>query len=73
MPGGIRLQSRAIQVLLIGPDRTATGSEGIDRLANGNYDVVLVTAPVCDFAVTDLLEQLLSLRRSVAMIAVTKP
>jgi DNA-binding NtrC family response regulator len=49
-------------------DRTPNGSEGIDRLANRSYDVVLVTAPVQGFAVADLLEQLLSLRRSVPVV-----
>src|SRR5258706_10038188 len=68
MLGGIRLHSGAIQALLIGQDRAVTGSEGIDRLANGSYDVVLVTAPVSDFAVTDLLDRLLSLRRSVLIV-----
>ncbi|HSP69520.1 MAG TPA: hypothetical protein VLN48_17475, partial [Bryobacteraceae bacterium] len=49
-------------------DRTLNGPEGIDRLANRSYDVVLVTAPVPDFAVADLLERLLSLRRSVPVV-----
>src|SRR5438105_4740190 len=79
MLGGIRLQSRAIQALLIGVkgvnppsdwlvDRAASGSEGIDRLANCSYEAVLVAAPVQDFSVTELLEQLLSLRRSVPIV-----
>ncbi|HSP67026.1 MAG TPA: sigma-54 dependent transcriptional regulator, partial [Bryobacteraceae bacterium] len=79
MLGGVCLQSGAIQALLIGAervnlpsdwsvDRTPIGSEGIDRLANRSYDVVLVTAPVQGFAVADLLEQLLSLRRSVPVV-----
>ena len=73
------MQSGAIQALLIGAeranlpsdwsvDRTLNGPEGIDRLANRSYDVVLVTAPVPDFAVADLLERLLSLRRSVPVV-----
>jgi len=53
-------------------DRATTGAEGIDRLANVDYDVAIVAAPVPDFTneftVDDLLERLLALRRSVPMV-----
>jgi DNA-binding NtrC family response regulator len=49
-------------------DRAATGAEGSDRLANANYDVAIVTPPVSDFAIEDLLDRLLSLRRSVPIV-----
>ena len=79
MPGGIRLQFRAIQALFIGTrridgpadwlvDHAPSGSEGIARLANSSYDAVLLTAPVEDLEVVDLLDRLLSLGRSVPIV-----
>jgi len=80
MPGGIRLQLRAIQALFIGAkhidsqkdwlvDYAGTGSEGIALLAKGSYDVVLLAAPTPDATVPDLLDRLLSLDRSVPIVA----
>jgi DNA-binding NtrC family response regulator len=73
MARGVRLQSRAIQALLIGAggwlvDRAANGSDGIQRLAAIGYDAVLVTAPVPGFAVADLLEQLRALHPSAPLV-----
>src|SRR5260370_38968125 len=81
--GGIHVKREALQVLRIGAgsvelppdwmvDDAATGAEGVDRLANVDYDVAIVAAPVPDFAneftVEDLLERLLALRRSVPVV-----
>ncbi len=57
-------------------DRCPTAAEGIDRLANVNYDVAIVAAPLIDSGVDggadsgidDLLERLLSVRRSVPIV-----
>jgi len=49
-------------------DRAATGAEGIDRLANTHYEVAVIAAPLSDFAIEDLLEHLLLLRRSVPVV-----
>jgi DNA-binding NtrC family response regulator len=49
-------------------DRSPTGSEGIDRLTNVDYDVAIIEAPVPDSAMEDLLEQILSLHRSVPIV-----
>jgi DNA-binding NtrC family response regulator len=49
-------------------DHAPTGTEGIDRLGNVSYDVAIITLPVSDFAIEDLLDRLLSLRRSVPVV-----
>ena len=49
-------------------DLAPTGAEGSDRLANVDYDVAILTPPVSNFAIEDLLERLLSLRRSVPIV-----
>ena len=49
-------------------DHAPTGAEGIDRLANIHYDVAVIAAPLSDFAIEDLLEHLLLLRRSVPVV-----
>ncbi|MCU1336932.1 MAG: sigma54 specific transcriptional regulator, Fis family [Bryobacterales bacterium] len=49
-------------------DRALTAAEGIDRLGNVDYDVAIVATPVPDAPVDDLLERLLSLRRSVPVV-----
>ena len=48
-------------------DRAPTGAEGVDRLSSVGYDVAIVTAPA-EPAIGDLLELLLSLRRSVPIV-----
>jgi DNA-binding NtrC family response regulator len=80
MFGGIHLQQRAFRALQIGAgssaelatdwlvDRTRSAMEGVDRLANVDYDVVTILAPLEDAAVEDLLDRLLSLRRSVPIV-----
>ena len=73
------MKPEAIQALQIGADRVdlppdwlidraPSGAEAIDRLANVNYDVAIVVPPVADFAMEDLLDRLLSLRRSVPIV-----
>ena len=49
-------------------DRVPNSREAIDRLANLPYDVAIVSAPVDDLTMEDLLEQLLSLGRSVPIV-----
>jgi DNA-binding NtrC family response regulator len=49
-------------------DHAPTGTEGIDRMANVTYDVAIISLPVSDFAVEDLLDRLLALRRSVPVV-----
>jgi DNA-binding NtrC family response regulator len=77
--GGINLTQEAIRALRIGAggvdlpsdwlvDLAPTGAEGSDRLANVEYDVAIVVPPVSDFAIGDLLDRLLSLRRSVPIV-----
>jgi two-component system, NtrC family, nitrogen regulation response regulator GlnG len=79
MFGGTNLELEAIKALQIGAgfvdlppdwlvDRAPTAAEGIDRLTNVQYDVAIVTPPVSDFAIEDLLDRLLSLRRSVPIV-----
>jgi len=79
MKGGTNLEPEALKALQIGAgfvdlppdwriDRAPTAAEGIDRLTNVDYDVAIVTAPVADFAIEDLLDRLLSLRRSVPIV-----
>ena len=73
------MQPRAVHALLIGSrcadlprdwlaDHVGNGAEGIDRLAGGSYDAVLINAPVTDYCVADLLEQLRSLHRSAPIV-----
>jgi DNA-binding NtrC family response regulator len=79
MLGGTYVKPEAIQALQIGADRVElppdwqvdcapTLAEGVDRLANVHYDVAIVVPPVADFAMEDLLDRLLSLRRSVPIV-----
>jgi DNA-binding NtrC family response regulator len=79
MFGGTNLKQEALRALHIGADgidlppdwlvdRVLTGAAGIDRLANVNYDVAIVSLPASDDAVEDILEGLLSLRRSVPIL-----
>jgi DNA-binding NtrC family response regulator len=77
------LKPEALRALQIGADRVAlppdwevdcapTLAEGVDRLANVQYDVAIVVPPVPDFTpdftMEDLLDRLLSLRRSVPVV-----
>jgi DNA-binding NtrC family response regulator len=79
MIGGTDLKPEALRALHIGAggvelppdwlvDRAAAAAEGIDRLANVNYDVAILSPPASDDAVEDVLEGLLSLRRSVPVV-----
>jgi DNA-binding NtrC family response regulator len=83
MFGGIYLKPEALRALQIGADRVElpsdwqvdrapTLAEGVDRLANVDYDVAIVVPPVPDFTpdftLEDLLDRLLSLRRSVPVV-----
>jgi DNA-binding NtrC family response regulator len=79
MFGGTYLKPEALQALQIGADRVdlppdwqvdcaPTLAEGVDRLANVHYDVAIVVPPVHDFTMEDLLDRLLSLRRSVPVV-----
>jgi DNA-binding NtrC family response regulator len=82
MLGGNYLKHEAPQALQIGTgcvelppdwvvDRAPTGAEGVDRLASVSYDVAIVTAPaesVAESPIDELLELLLSLRRSVPIV-----
>ena len=77
--GGINLKLEELRALQIGVDgidlppdwlvdHAPTGTEGIDRLGNVGYDVAIIALPVSDFAIEDLLDRLLSLRRSVPVV-----
>ena len=79
MIGGINLNREGLRALQIGADcvdfppdwlvdRAPTGAEGIDRLTNVDYDVVIVAPPVSGLAVEDVLDGLLSLHRSVPVV-----
>jgi DNA-binding NtrC family response regulator len=79
MFGGTNLTQEALRALHIGADGVdlppdwlvdlaPTGAEASDRLANVEYDVAIVTLPVSDFAIDDLIDRLLSLRRSVPIV-----
>jgi len=77
------LKPEALRALQIGADRVElpadwqvdcapTLAEGVDRLANVYYDVAIVVPPVPDFTpdftMENLLDRLLSLRRSVPIV-----
>ena len=73
------MKSETLQVLYIGADgedlpltwlvdRATTAAEGLDRLANVQYDAVLVVAPVDQMPIDALIEALLSLRRNVPVV-----
>ena len=73
------MKPEALQALQIGADRVElppdwqvdcapTLAEGVDRLATVHYDVAIVTLPVSDDAVEDVLERLRALRRSVPIV-----
>ena len=73
------MTSEALRALQIGADgvdlppdwlvdRATTGAEGVDRLANVSYDVAVLVPPPPDFTMEDLLDRLLSLRRSVPVV-----
>ena len=77
MFGGTYLRSEALQALHIGAscvalppdwivDRATTDAEGVDRLASITYDVAIVSTD--GSAIDDLLELLLSQRRSVPIV-----
>jgi DNA-binding NtrC family response regulator len=79
MVGGTNLELEALKALQIGAgfvdlppdwvvDRTPTAAEGVDRLTNVHYDVAILTPPISDFAIEDLLDRLLSLRRCVPIV-----
>ena len=77
------MKPEVLQALQIGADRVElppdwqvdyapTIAEGVDRLANVHYDVAIVVPPVPDFTpgftMENLLDRLLSLRRSVPIV-----
>jgi len=73
------LNSEALRALQIGADRVdlppdwlvdraPSFAEGIDRLANVSYDVAIVSPPVPDVVIEDVLNQLLSLQRPVPIV-----
>jgi DNA-binding NtrC family response regulator len=82
MFGGINLKPWALRALQIGAggvdlppewlvDRAPTGPEAIDRLATVDYDVAIVSVSESEIAgavIDDLLEQLLSSRRSMPVV-----
>jgi DNA-binding NtrC family response regulator len=87
MFGGTYLKPEALRALKIGADRVdlppdwqvdcaSTLAEGMDFLANGQYDVAIVVPPMPDFTpdftpgftIEDVLDRLLSLRRSVPVV-----
>ena len=71
------MKREALQVLHIGSDtdlppewsvdHAPTVAEAIDRLANAHYDVAILS-PANEFAIEDVLESLLALRRSVPIV-----
>src|SRR5579864_5345552 len=79
MIGGTNVKPVALRALQIGAgavdlppdwliDHAPAGAEAIDRLANADYDVAIVAAPVPEVEIEDLLGRLLSLRRSVPIV-----